>query len=98
MVPVSEMILVRCQCSLFVTGNTGVAVALFVSNCQAAGAKGRYQYVEELMKLIPVCSLVFVFIILATHQIHWHCRLIRMGNVSRIGTNLKCLMTLHGHQ
>lgn len=33
---------------------TGVTVALFASNCKKAGASDRYQYIEELMKYIPV--------------------------------------------
>ena len=33
---------------------TGVTVAVFTSNCHAAGATGRYQYVQELMQHIPV--------------------------------------------
>jgi len=35
---------------------TGVSVVLFTSNCGAAGAEGRYQYVEKLMKLITIHS------------------------------------------
>lgn len=35
---------------------TGVSVVLFTSNCGAAGATGRYQYVEKLIKLIPIHS------------------------------------------
>jgi alpha-1,3-fucosyltransferase 10 len=34
----------------------GVAVALFTSNCKAAGATGRYKYLETLMKHIKVHS------------------------------------------
>jgi hypothetical protein len=30
-------------------------VALFTSNCHAAGASGRYEYVEKLMGAIEVC-------------------------------------------
>ncbi len=35
-----------------------VNVAIFVSNCKAAGAKERTAYVEELMKYIQVMSAV----------------------------------------
>ena len=36
----------------------GVTVALFASNCKKAGASDRYQYIEELMKYIPVRHLL----------------------------------------
>ena len=35
---------------------TGVSVAIFVSNCKAAGAAQRHKYVEELAALIPIHS------------------------------------------
>ena len=36
--------------------DSGVSVAIFTSNCHAAGASQRYQYIEELSKLIKVHS------------------------------------------
>ena len=33
---------------------SGVAVALFASNCKAAGATVRYAFLEELMRYIKV--------------------------------------------
>nr|ADD95737.1 hypothetical protein [uncultured organism MedDCM-OCT-S04-C2] len=36
--------------------DTGVAIAAFVSNCKAAGAEQRANYLRDLMKLIPVHS------------------------------------------
>jgi hypothetical protein len=33
---------------------SGVAVALFASNCKAAGATARYAFLEELMRYIKV--------------------------------------------
>jgi hypothetical protein len=39
---------------------TNVQVVLFTSNCQLAGAKERYKYLEELMKYVEVrCFVVF---------------------------------------
>jgi hypothetical protein len=40
-------------CFCFVSG---VEVVLFTSNCANAGAKGRYQYIEELMKHVDIHS------------------------------------------
>lgn len=34
--------------------SVGVTVAVFTSNCKAAGASGRFKYLEELLKLINV--------------------------------------------
>lgn len=35
---------------------TGVSIAVFASNCGAAGAKDRTKYLEELMKYLPIHS------------------------------------------
>ena len=34
---------------------TNVLIAAFISNCKAAGANQRFEYLQELMKHIPVC-------------------------------------------